>query len=342
MCQELWRVYHGETAQKIVIMNILNCRMNDCALRECTGNLWYHHNVTPSPHGGAGVRQIREVQVVLLHARCIDWECFMVSLPSRTAEMIDCLQCTKQYYADWLDADADAMDRKGIVLIETNKRKICPRGYPRNLELFSVATSEGLFVSFSPDLGNKVHVRDGFNAITAVEAGIAILKEIFKEKLCQHKTYYFTELPDNIDTAEVVCLKKDDYPAYLSFFIKQNPDASPEGWLEGYFTKLADNRRCYGIFRDRALVCATGAPDVPFMDGVITELGVDTLAGFRGKGYAQAVCAEYIKNALSRNEAPIWTCWHNNIASSLLAERLGYQWFSDLYTVEGDVPYSSD
>lgn len=251
--------------------------------------------------------------------------------------MIDRLQRTKQYYADWLDVDTDAMDNKGIVLIETDKRKICPTGYPRNLELFSVAAGGSLFVSFSPDLGNRVHLRDCFNAITAVEAGIAVLKETFKEKLCQHRTYYFAGLPDNIDTAEVVCLKKDDYPAYLSFFVKQNPGASPEGWLEGYFTKLADNGRCYGIFRDRVLVCATGAPDVPFMDGVITELGVDTLAGFRGKGYARAVCAEYIKNALSRSEAPIWTSWHGNSASTRPADQLGFRWFADLYTVEGDV-----
>jgi GNAT superfamily N-acetyltransferase len=249
--------------------------------------------------------------------------------------MIDCLQRTKEYYAAWLDIAVDVVDRTGVVLAETEKRKICPRGYPRNFELFSVATAEALLVSFSHDLDREAHVHDNFDAITDVTAGIDLLKNLFEERLCWRRTYYFVESPGDIDTGGVVCLTQEAYPDYLSFFLKQNPDASPEGWLEDYFVGLVDDRRCYGIYRDHALVCATGAPDMPFMSGAVTELGVDTLAEFRGKGYARAVCTRYIDDALSRDEAPLWTCWHGNKASVQLAEQLGFTWFADLYTIEG-------
>jgi len=257
-------------------------------------------------------------------------------LLTRREDMINCLQRMKEYYAAWLDITVDIMDRTGVVLAETEKRKICPRGYPRNLELFSVATAKALLVSFSRDLDGESHIRDSFGTIADVKAGIALLNDLFKERLCRRQAYYFVKSPGNIDTGGVICLTRESYPDYLSFFLKQNPDASPDGWLEDYFMGLADNRRCYGIYRDHALVCATGAPDMPFMNGAVTELGVDTLAEFRGKGYARAVCTRYIDDALSRDEAPLWTCRHENNASAHLAEQLGFQQFADLYAVEGD------
>lgn len=249
--------------------------------------------------------------------------------------MVNCLQRTKEYYAAWLDLGVGVMDRRGVVLAETEKRKTCPRGYPRNLELFAVATAEDLLISFSHDLDGDVHIHDNFEAVADVKAGISLLNDLFKERLCQRRTYYFVESPGNIDTGDVVRLTREAYPDYLSFFVRQNPNASPEGWLEDYFVGLVDDRRCYGIYRDHALVCATGAPDMPFMSGAVTELGVDTLAEFRGKGYARAVCTRYIDDALSRGEAPLWTCWHGNKASANLAEQLGFRWFAELYTVEG-------
>lgn len=248
-------------------------------------------------------------------------------------------QFTRQYYANWLDINDDVMDKEGIILIETNKRKICPKGHPKNLELYAIASNSSLFISFSSDIDNEVQIRDNISKVTTVEAGIAKLRELFNEKLRHRKAHYFTKLPDSIDTSEVTCLKKENYPDYLKFFIRQNPNASPDGWLEEYFINISDNKRCYGIYKDNNLVCVTGAPDIPFMEGIITEPGIDTLEGYRRKGSAQAVCAEYIKNAISQDEVPIWTCLHNNVASYSLADNLGYKWFGDLYTIEGNITY---
>lgn len=172
-----------------------------------------------------------------------------------------------------------------------------------------------------------------------VDAGIAKLNELFGDNLKHRKAHYLTQLPSDINTAEVVCLKKENYPDYLSFFMKQHPSASPEGWLDEYFMKISKAKRCYGIYVNNALVSVTGAPDIPFMEKIITEPGIDTLVEFRCKGYAKAVCTEYLKNAIFQNQVPIWTCSYNNVASYKLAEKLGYKWFCDLYTVQGDKEY---
>lgn len=247
--------------------------------------------------------------------------------------MANYLELTKQYYSEWLDIGINQMDKKGIVLIRTDKRKICPKGHSSNLEVYAVANNSSLFISFSSDIDNEVHISNNISNMITVDAGIAKLKALFGEKLQHRKAHYFTGLRDDIDTSEVVCMKNENYPEYLAFFMKQHPNASPEGWLEEYFKEISEEKRCYGIYKDNTLVSVTDAPDIPFMEGIITEPGVNTLAEYRDKGYAKAVCAKYLENAISRNEVPIWTCWYNNIASCKLAEKLGYEWFGDLYSI---------
>ena len=247
---------------------------------------------------------------------------------------------TKKYYADWLDIPVEQLDVKGISLIETPQRRICPKGHPKNLELYCVAFTDSLYISFSPELDNEINFSEVYKNISDTADGVSKLNTIFPEKLKHRKAHYFTELPKDIETSNVVMLRKENYEDYLSFFVTQHPNASPDGWLLDYFKKLVENNRCFGVFKDNILVCVTGAPDIPFMEGIITEPGIDTLANYRGKGYAKAACAKYLAIALMQNETPIWTCWHNNTASYKLAEKLGYKYFCDLYTIEGVKSYS--
>jgi RimJ/RimL family protein N-acetyltransferase len=247
---------------------------------------------------------------------------------------------TKKYYASWLDVPLEHLDKKGIFLIETEKRKIYPKGHPKNLEMYCVAFDDSIFISYSKELNEKVNLRNCFDDIVDKNIAIDKLTALFGEQLKHRKAHYFTSLPENIDFSKVVVMKKENYEDYLQFFLKQNPKASPEGWLYEYFIKIVENKRCFGVYEEDILVCATGAPDIPFLEGIITEPGIDTLKDYRNKGYALAACAKYIEVALNKNETPIWTCWHSNIASIKLAEKLGYKWFCDLFTVEGINPYN--
>ena len=246
---------------------------------------------------------------------------------------------TKKYYAAWLDIPVERFENKGISLIETPKRKICPKGYPKNLEMYCVAFNDSIFISYSPELSKNIEFNDIFNGAVDVSTSIIKMEKIFTDKLRHRRAHYFTKLPKNIDTSKVVLLKNDNYNDYLQFFISQNPNASPDGWLYDYFVCLVKNNRCFGVYDNNILVCAIGAPDIPFMDDLITEPGIDTLIDYRRRGYAKAACAKYLEFALKQNKVPIWTCGHNNTASYKLAESLGYKWFCDLYTIEGNISY---
>ena len=245
---------------------------------------------------------------------------------------------TRQYYAKWLDTDIDTMVGRGVTLLPTENRRICPKGHDRNLDLYAVAFPDHLLVSYLPEMEKDYPLR-GLTGLAA-EAGLAELKRLFPG-LLHRRAHWFPALTAGIDTSPAAGLAADDYPHYLTFFLSQHPQADPDGWLEDYFHRLTANHRCYGVFAEGKLTCATGAPDMPYMEGLVTEPGIDTLPAYRHKGYALASCALYLANALARNEAPIWTCWHDNTASYRLAEKLGFQRFCDLYTIKGNVTPTS-
>ncbi len=55
------------------------------------------------------------------------------------------------------------------------------------------------------------------------------------------------------------------------------------------------------------------------------ELGIETDSRFRGKGFAEMVCAAFIDHCLERNVEPVWACRRANNASYQLAQKLGFE-----------------
>jgi|WetSurSiteA1Bulk_404760.scaffolds.fasta_scaffold00807_3 hypothetical protein len=55
------------------------------------------------------------------------------------------------------------------------------------------------------------------------------------------------------------------------------------------------------------------------------ELGIETSAEFRGKGYAGFTCSALIDYCLENNYEPVWSCRMENSASYLLAQKLGFE-----------------
>jgi hypothetical protein len=54
------------------------------------------------------------------------------------------------------------------------------------------------------------------------------------------------------------------------------------------------------------------------------ELGIETLAEYRGKGLAEIVCAALIDHCIKRNVEPVWACRLENTGSYKLARKLGF------------------
>lgn len=76
-----------------------------------------------------------------------------------------------------------------------------------------------------------------------------------------------------------------------------------------------------------SLVCANEVVATAYSAFVIDnmlEIGIETVNGYRAKGYAREVCTALIDYALSHGMVPVWGCKRDNTASYELAQKLGF------------------
>ena len=78
----------------------------------------------------------------------------------------------------------------------------------------------------------------------------------------------------------------------------------------------------YGIVKDnKAFACA-------FSSGVSMEqidIGVETIEGARGKGFAKIVASAMVEEVLKMGKTPVWSCDTRNEASAGLAQAVGFE-----------------
>ncbi|MDH5396854.1 MAG: GNAT family N-acetyltransferase [Cyclobacteriaceae bacterium] len=82
-----------------------------------------------------------------------------------------------------------------------------------------------------------------------------------------------------------------------------------------------ENAIGYSTYYENELACTAFAAYI--MDNFL-ELGMETVAKFRGKGLAQYTCSKLIDYCLENNYEPIWACRLENIGSHKLAQKLGF------------------
>lgn len=62
-----------------------------------------------------------------------------------------------------------------------------------------------------------------------------------------------------------------------------------------------------------------------YVRGNVFEIGIETDARFFGKGFAQSVCRVLINYCLANGFEPVWACRLENVASYVLAQKLGFE-----------------
>ena len=240
---------------------------------------------------------------------------------------------TKQYYAEWTDTDPSVFDEQTVITVCSPKRDTRQYGYSRSFQLYCVITDSTVVISYSRRLEESIsrvaevlkHSKDSLQVIE-------ILQSILLDKIGHNYKYYFTALPNNIDTSEAVQLGREDLQHYKSFFESQYPGVSFEG-MQDYFYSVACRGYSYGVFRENRLVCATDAPGIPYMRDIIVEPGINTLKEYRRCGYAKITTGALIKYLLETGKVPIWSCAAANEASDRLARSLGFVKFADVFSL---------
>jgi hypothetical protein len=211
---------------------------------------------------------------------------------------------------------------------------VAQSGYSRPLTVLGFVSGRRTVVSYHPDYTDftkqAVAQFDPSDPIDSLRNG---LESSFGVKATVGNKYCFAGPLADVSTEEVTALMLDDFGTYRAFFQRQHGADAAGEWLAEYFRDIVSCRRCWGIHVDDDLVSVTDAPSIPYMSDQIVEPGINTLAKFRGKGLATKVCAAMIAQVLRDKKVPIWSCRSSNIASSRLAERLGFRLLGQTVTI---------
>lgn len=157
-----------------------------------------------------------------------------------------------------------------------------------------------------------------------------IAERIFHVKPVRNIKYVYSR-QINLNTSAVT-LTASDFHKYKEFFEKCHHVTAGD-WLYDYFIGMAEKRLCCGFYLDNTLVSCTDAPDMPYMNDKIAEIGVNTLPDFYGKGFATECCKKCISNILKNDLCPIWSTSSDNLASQALAEKIGFEKVADVITL---------
>ena len=248
------------------------------------------------------------------------------------------LEVTKRYHANWLDVSPACLDAPGIVTVPSPKREIRQTGYGRRFDLYAFVAGQTTIISYHRRLEERMEtIRAVFADSPDADTACGRLSEecgwqsahAFKHAF----KYVFAGLPSGLGTEAARCLTGGDYADFLRFHQEQYPAGGQETWLEEYYSGLVAQGCVYGIYADGHLVSATDMPDVPYMADEVAEPGINTLEGYRRRGYARIAVGALLEHLLEMGRVPLWSCDAGNVASQRLAESVGFRKLADVIAV---------
>lgn len=245
------------------------------------------------------------------------------------------LIATKKYYAEWLGVSPELLDQNGMLyLTYSPNRDSVQIGYQKPFYLYAYLAHQTMIITYGKKLGQNI---DWIRAYFENNIDIDGLRKAVKERLgknIQHDyKYVFSKLPSEIVFTQARQLTREDYPAYLRFFLTLYPNNEAETWLAGYFKKITAKGYAFGLYIGDELVSATDSPDMPYMKESVVEIGINTLSAHRNQGYAKIVFNTMLKFIISIQKVPIVSCTSSNIASQKLIESMGFMKLADVVSL---------
>ncbi len=246
---------------------------------------------------------------------------------------MDFKNITLRYYSRWLGSENILMNEASeIAFIKSEERNKVQEGYSNQFDIYAWIEKDRLIVSYGEKAAPKIHllqnkIADCFSVDTVSQA----ISDIYGRTPSHNIKFVYNERA--VQNKAARSLVTDDYEKYLAFFKKVNPGCSDTSWVKEYFEEMVGFHICCGAFVDDCLVSCTDAPLMPYMENEVQEIGINTVHGFRGKGYAAqsaAICAE---NIIKSRKCPQWSCSADNVASLRLAGKVGFTKLSDVLTL---------
>lgn len=232
------------------------------------------------------------------------------------------------YYARWLGTDEDPFGAERTDFRYSAERDRVQPGYGQRFDVWALVTGEQTLVSYGAAARDRIGALRETVPDRCDAAGLAAaLRRVYGTEPAHGVKYVFRRC--DADPGGARPLGEADYPAYERFFRDCHPDAETKGWLREYFSEMAAEGLCCGVFADGRLVSCTDAPTVPYLEDRVREIGIHTLPAYRRRGFAAQACARCISEILKAGRCPIWSTDAGNAASRALAARAGFGPFAD-------------
>ena len=239
---------------------------------------------------------------------------------------------TLAYYSLWIGQENILLqNKKGIEFLYSEERNKTQQGYGVPFDIYIFKSPERTVISYGSNAKQYISTfADNLDENMTIDEIGNIAERIFHVKPVRNIKYVYSR-QINLNTSAVT-LTASDFHKYKEFFEKCHHVTAGD-WLYDYFIGMAEKRLCCGFYLDNTLVSCTDAPDMPYMNDKIAEIGVNTLPDFYGKGFATECCKKCISNILENDLCPIWSTSSDNLASQALTEKIGFEKVADVITL---------
>ena len=241
---------------------------------------------------------------------------------------------TQSYYELWLGEQGCLTENsnKNLFIYSTERNKI-QLGYTSCLDVLVWIQSDNFILSYGDAAKAGVNkIEECFSILYGASDVAHTLSNIFDCNVAHSIKYVYKNLPHS-DNNDVKTLVSGDYDDYKNFFCSCHPNVKDTDWLKEYFDDMSKHGYCVGVYINNLLVSCTDAPNMPYMNDKVQEIGVNTLHDYRGKGYAAIACIKAAENIIISGKVPQWSTSIDNIASQNLAERVGFVKLSDVLSL---------
>lgn len=235
---------------------------------------------------------------------------------------MDYLKITQEYYSCWL-GKSGIISESGVEYVYSEERNRVQAGYGRKFDLWIWRGLDNIIISYGdsakPKIGLLKDILDGNSTTEEISDAAA--------KLCNADTahgvkYVWKGAVGKSLKAKI--LTEKDYPIYEQFFKSCHPDCKNTDWLKEYFLDMAADKLCCGIMTNGVLASCTDAPESPYMQSAVQEIGINTLPRYRKKGYGADCCLLCAEQIITAGKCPLWSADIKNQASRRLAESIGF------------------
>ncbi len=237
---------------------------------------------------------------------------------------------TEQYYARWLGTEYSGIQPGEVWCVYSAERNHAQYGYGKPIDLLLFIHNGGAVLSYGEKAADRIPLlAQTVGASPEIKRAAAGAGKVYGvQPECGIKFVYQGPLPGNIDA---VTLGEADFSLFLDFYRKRaaGPQAYNLDWLESYFYQHVQDGFFCAVMEAGQIVSCTDAPGMPYLSDRVQEIGIFTLPDFRSRGYALRACAAAAQNIIKSGRCPQWSTSADNIASQVLASRVGFAPLAD-------------